>query len=80
MDLYRVPLSAPPACSAPMRCGAGSSTGSKNIGEKAFSPKSDSTGLTTFKTPVPEYITPKYTSFFSGRKMGFRRNFSSGFV
>ena len=26
MDLYRVPLSAPPACSAPMRCGAGSST------------------------------------------------------
>ena len=26
MDLYRVPLSASPACSAPMRCGAGSST------------------------------------------------------
>ena len=26
MGLYRVPLSAPPACSAPMRCGAGSST------------------------------------------------------
>ena len=25
MDFYRVPLSASPACSAPMRCGAGSS-------------------------------------------------------
>ena len=31
MDLYRVPLSALPACSAPMRCGAGSSTANGGI-------------------------------------------------